>query len=222
MNPAPYSGHSILRGPQARGGVQVGPPIAAPLNQFGRTNQYQQQINAQRDNEDRDYEVQSRGLDLTNQQRPTVPSSYNPGPSPVPNFQNLIPQAGLPPQVAPPAPINGPMPPGLSGPSGAFSHAKDVSGRTGAAAIRALKDQMTRRGMSDSGMEAEGEANILGNVARQQADAEYGAVEKDYDQRFEANQFNHRDLIDQLQNNYQGQMSQRGQDIQALLALLRY
>ena len=121
--------------------------------------------------------------------------------------------------------IAAPTPPKLSGASGAFSHAKDVSGRTGSAAIKALHDLMTRRGMSDSGLETAGEADILGNVARQQSDAEYGAVEQDAARQWQASQLGYSGDMNQAQTAYQGQLQQNNQQqnlLQQLLARMRF
>ena len=131
-------------------------------------------------------------------------------------------------QLAPQAQLQrvaAPTPPRLSGPSRAFSHAKDVSGRTGSAAIKALHDLMSRRGMSDSGLETAGESEILGNVARQQSDAEYGAVEKDAAQQWQAAQLGYQGDMNQAQTAYQGQIQQNGQQqnlLQQLLARMRF
>ncbi len=71
--------------------------------------------------------------------------------------------------------------PTLEDPAQAFAAAKDVSGSQGQAAIRALRDAMTARGMSDSGLENELGASILGQVATYNADADRSARTRNVD-----------------------------------------
>ena len=118
-----------------------------------------------------------------------------------------------------------PAVPELTGPSAAFSRAKDASGRTGAAATRALKDLMTRRGMSDSNMEAAGEAQILSGVQQQQAGAEYDAADQDAARRWESAKLGYGGDTDYNNLMYQSQVAnqQRQQDmIMQLLSQIRY
>ncbi len=122
------------------------------------------------------------------------------------------------PQVQAPAQVGQPSVPSTSG---AFAHAKDVAGRQGNKAIEALNNLMTRRGMSDSGMAAEGAANILGGVGRQQADAEYQAANTDNTRQWEANQLGYQGQMAQNAMGYQGGIAQRGQDVESFLNLLR-
>jgi hypothetical protein len=126
-----------------------------------------------------------------------------------------------PPQVA--APV---APTRAANTAKAFANAKNISGRQGQAAIRALHDTMTRRGMSDSGFEAEGEANILGDVANFNSDAAFRSDLADDDRTWEAAQMGFQGALSQrnsdmgyLQSGYQGGIAQRGQDLdrQALI-----
>lgn len=83
-----------------------------------------------------------------------------------------------------------------------FARAKDQSGRIGNAALRALKDQMTERGISGSGVEGQLTSNILGDVARGQGEAAF-------QQQLEAD----RQAWDAKQMGYQGDITQRAQDL---------
>lgn len=105
--------------------------------------------------------------------------------------------------------------------TGAFAHAKDVAGRQGNKAMEALANEMSRRGMSDSGAHSAGMADILGGVGRQQADAEYQAANIDNTRQWEANQLGYQGDMAQNEMNYQGGIAQRGQDVQAFLSMLR-
>lgn len=84
----------------------------------------------------------------------------------------------------------------------AFARYKDQSGSIGNAAMRALKDQMSERGLGDSGIEAQLSGNILGQVARGQGDAAFQQQLAAEQQGWQAKQAG-----------YQGDISQRGQDI---------
>lgn len=121
----------------------------------------------------------------------------------------------LPAQVA--APV---APTRAAGTAKAFGNAKNISGKQGAAAIRALHDVMTRRGMSDSGLEAEGEAGIMGDVANFNSDAAFRSDLADDDRSWEAAQMGFQGALAQrsgdmsfLSNNFGGQLQQRGQDM---------
>lgn len=103
--------------------------------------------------------------------------------------------------------------------SGMFAHAKDVSGRVGNKAIEALRNSMTQRGISDSGLAAVGEANILGNVARQQSDAEYNQAQLNTGRQWEANQMAYQGDINQNTMQYQTALNQKNQNLQAILQL---
>jgi hypothetical protein len=129
-------------------------------------------------------------------------------------------RSNIPPQVAAPANIPPPTPPQMAGPSGAFSQAKDASGRTGSAAIKALHDLMTRRGMSDSGLESSGEAQILSGVQQQQAGAEYDAANLDASRQWEGQKLGYQGNLGQSSQGYQGAINQRGQDMDSILQLL--
>jgi len=137
------------------------------------------------------------------------------------------------PTIQPPQQVNlaGTPPPQVPLAEGMFAHAKDVSGRVGNKALDAFRSLMTKRGMSDSGLEAEGEANILGQVATQQSDAEYDQANLNNSRQWDANKLAYAGQMDQNATGYQGSMGQnamgynggiqqRGQDIQALLNLI--
>lgn len=111
-----------------------------------------------------------------------------------------------PPRETAPAPQNRvAMPtPAAEAPSASmgFARAKDQSGRIGNAALRALKDQMTERGISGSGIEGQLTSNVLGDVARGQSEA-------GFQQQLEAD----RQAWDAKQMGYQGDITQRAQDL---------
>lgn len=150
------------------------------------------------------------------------PSPYAPGPSstatasagpgatmqaPAPLDQNSILNIlkGLKGEATPDAPARvGAPSPVAQAPSQslAFARYKDQSGAIGNAALRALKDQMTERGLGDSGIEAQLSGNILGQVARGQGDAAFQQQLAAEQQGWQAKQ-----------QGYQGDISQRGQDI---------
>jgi len=132
--------------------------------------------------------------------------------------------AATPAPVAPPpapAQVAAPVAPTrAAGTAKAFANAKNISGRQGTAAIKALHDTMTRRGMSDSGFEASGEADILGNVANFNSDAAFRSDVADDDRTWEAAQMGFQGALSQrnsdmgyLQSGYQGGIAQRGQDL---------
>lgn len=106
--------------------------------------------------------------------------------------------------------------------TGAFARAKDVSGRVGNKAIDALRNSMTQRGISDSGLAAMGEAGILGDIARQQADAEYQEASVNTGRQWDANQLGYQGALRENAMDYQGSLSQRNQSLQALMQLMGY
>ena len=136
-----------------------------------------------------------------------------------PNVSQLMKQfkSNLPKQVSPPPRV---APPVVPDQSSGFAQAKDVSGRLGNKALESLRNMMTQRGISDSGLAGEGEANILGNVARQQADAEYEAGRTNTARQFEANQLGYQGDLSQNAMGYQGAIGQRNNDLQLLLSML--
>lgn len=83
-----------------------------------------------------------------------------------------------------------------------FARYKDKSGRIGKSALRAMKDIMTERGISDSGIELDKNAEILTGVAQGQAD-------NAYQQELEAE----RQAADFRKLGYQGDISQRANDM---------
>lgn len=136
-----------------------------------------------------------------------------------PNISDLMGQIkNASPQVTPPPQVPQPTVPGSPD---QFAHAKDVAGRQGNKAIEALNNYMTRRGLSDSGMAAAGAADILGGVGRQAAQAEYDRANIDSGRQWEANKLGYAGNMSQNQMGYQGGITQRGQDIDALFNLLR-
>ena len=126
-------------------------------------------------------------------------------------LRKKVPQVAAPPRVAPPTVPNL---------SSNFGQAKDVSSRVGNKALESLRNMMSRRGISDSGLAVEGEANILGNVARQQSDAEYEAARTNTGRQWEANQLGYQGDLSQNQMGYQGAVGQRNNDLQFLLSML--
>lgn len=142
------------------------------------------------------------------------------GGSVFPDLSGLIAQwqSANQPHVPPPAHVN---PPQVPSTSNAFAQAKNVAGRQGNKAMEAFHNMMTKRGMSDSGMAAEGDANILSNVARQQSEAEYNAANIDNTRQWESNEQGYQGDMAQNQMGYQGGIQQRGQDMQALLSFLQ-
>lgn len=135
-----------------------------------------------------------------------------------PQLDALI--AGLTQQQAPVPPPAYVGPPQVPQAEGMFAHAKDVSGRVGNKALDAFRNLMTKRGMSGSGMEAEGEANILGDVATQQSNAEYDQANLNNSRQWDANKLGYSGDMSQNALGYQGAITQRGQNQSALLQLL--
>lgn len=133
-----------------------------------------------------------------------------------PDISGMLQQLQQP--IQPPGRI---APPQVPSTSGAFAHAKDVSGRVGNKALEALRNGMTQRGISDSGWAAEGEANILGNIARQQSDAEYEAANIDNTRQWNANQMAYQGDLGQNELEYDGAIQQRNQGLALLQALMR-
>jgi hypothetical protein len=84
----------------------------------------------------------------------------------------------------------------------AYGAAKDRVGRNSEAAIRSLRNVMQQRGISGSGIEAEGTANILGS-----ATSELGGISRDIAGKELQRKYQTED------QQYQGDLQQRGQDI---------
>lgn len=134
-------------------------------------------------------------------------------------FKNLTGMMGqLPPPIKPPSRQPHPTVPSTVN---ALAPAKEATGRIGNKALEALRNQMTRRGLSDSGFAEEGEANILGNVARGQSQALWDAASLDNSRQWEANKLGYGGDQAYDEMVYSGQLGQRGMDIQMLLNLLR-
>jgi hypothetical protein len=146
-----------------------------------------------------------RGLirDLTPATAQHVPP---PAPSPT------VPPPTAPSTIAPPvaAPVDQQM---------AFAKAKDSSSRIANAALRALRTNMTERGLTGSGIQAQNESDIMSSLAGVQSQALYNAAEKDADRQWDAAKTGYTGAIGQRANDmgltatgYQGGISQRGQD----------
>lgn len=121
----------------------------------------------------------------------------------------------IPGQVAPPKPT-------AQSPASsmAFAQYKDQSGRIGKAALRALKDQMTERGISGSGIEGSLTADILGQVAQGQGASAYQQQRAAEDQAWEGEKLGYQGGISQRTTDigaagsiYGGDITQRSQDI---------
>ncbi len=119
--------------------------------------------------------------------------------------------------IAPPQRIGAPqVPQGTSG----FAHAKDVAGRSGNKALEAFRNAMTARGLSDSGMAGVGEAEIMGNVARQGSDAEYAHQALNTSRQWDANKMAYQGDIGQNEMEYTNAIGQRNASMQAILQLM--
>ncbi len=104
----------------------------------------------------------------------------------------------------------------------AFARSKDRAGRIGAQALKALKDQMSERGISGSGIEGQLTADILGQTATGLADAEFTQQRASEDQAWDAAKMGYQGAIGQRANDmgligagFSGGIQQRGQDIGA-------
>jgi hypothetical protein len=133
------------------------------------------------------------------------------------------------PVSAPSAPATIAAPTAPSSKANAFANAKNISGRQGAAAIKALHDTMSRRGFADSGMEVEGEAGILGDVANFNSESAFKADLADDERTWDAAKLGFEGALGQRSDDmglattgYQGQIAQRGQDLDKLNTLLAY
>lgn len=84
----------------------------------------------------------------------------------------------------------------------AFARAKDRAGQTGAASIKALTQQMANRGLLGSNLEAAGQGEVVGRI---------GAGLQEFD-REKAIQ-DAKNISDRAMTEYQGRITQRGQDI---------
>jgi hypothetical protein len=124
-----------------------------------------------------------------------------------------------PPQI--PGQVAAPTPTAQSPASSmAFAQYKDQSGRIGNAALRALKGQMTERGISGSGIEGALTADVLGKVAQGQGAAAYQQQRAAEDQAWEGEKLGYQGSIGQrgtdigaAENIYGGDVTQRQQDI---------
>jgi len=134
------------------------------------------------------------------------------------------------PSPASPATISGPAAPTVNM-SAAYGKAKDATSRIANAALRGLRDNMTARGLSGSGIEAQNEADILSSVAGTQSQALFDAAAADNERQWDAAKTGYQGAITQRANDmglstsgYQGQVAQRGQNMdysQQLLQNLR-
>jgi hypothetical protein len=128
------------------------------------------------------------------------------------------------PREAPPTPqprVQAPTP--TAAPPSAsmgFARYKDQSGRLANSALRGLRDEMTSRGISGSGIEAANTARIYSDAMRGQADNAYQQQARSEDQSWQAQQMGYQgDLTQRAQDlglsstGYQGGIQQRGQDM---------
>lgn len=127
------------------------------------------------------------------------------------------PTPAAPPRIEAPTPTADPASRSLG-----FARAKDRAGRIGAQALKALKDQMSERGISGSGIEGQLTADILGQTATGLADAEFTQQRASEDQAWDAAKMGYQGAIGQRANDmgllgtgYGGGIQQRGQDIGA-------
>lgn len=98
--------------------------------------------------------------------------------------------------------ISGPSAAPYQGQTLAFSRAKDASSRIHGKALQALKDQMTSRGISGSGIEADATADMLTEAANYQSGADLAQAIASDERGWEGTKLG-----------YQGDLSQRGQDL---------
>lgn len=105
----------------------------------------------------------------------------------------------------PPARVGGPKVAAVApANSEAFGRAKDASSRIHGQALEGLKDQMTARGISGSGVESRATGDLIADAARYQSDAELA-------QQIEAQ----RQAWEAAKGSHTGDITQRGQDIGA-------
>lgn len=190
-----------------RNGVPIQVPTGPSLQAQGQANWSRQQV-AQDDAQSQNSLMglmdafKSRGLLGPNQ---TTSSASSGGTSAGGTWTPTMPgtgsgmPSGAPPHVAPLAPVN------TSGAaSAAFGRAKDQVGQTSAGAIAGLRSSLGGRGMLGSGSEGRQTAGVinagqaqLGDVSRQQAITDATRAEHE------------------AQTNYEGGLTQRGQDLSA-------
>lgn len=89
----------------------------------------------------------------------------------------------------------------------AFGRAKDLAGQNAQAAIRSLREQMAGRGLLGSGLETAGTGEIIGRTAQGLTDVGRDQALKDVDASTEL-----------AKMGYQGDITQRGQDLEAQMA----
>lgn len=123
------------------------------------------------------------------------------------SIQSLLDQMKTPVPAREPAPadelrVGGPNPAAYQGPTLAFSRAKDASSRIHGKALQALKDQMTSRGISGSGIEAQLMQEGLSDAADYQAGADLAQALASDERGWEAEKIR-----------AAGDLTQRGQDI---------
>jgi len=158
----------------------------------------------------------SAPLDQTIQRTPPTDYSLvtgNPGIQPESGgltsgaIQSLLDKMNVPTLPREPAPqdeprVSGPSAAPYQGQTLAFSRAKDASSRIHGKALQALKDQMTSRGISGSGIEADATAEMLTDAANYQSGADLAQAIASDERGWEGTKLG-----------YQGDLSQRGQDL---------
>lgn len=122
-------------------------------------------------------------------------------------IQSLLDKMNVPTLPREPAPqseprVSGPNAAPYQGQTLAFSRAKDASSRVHGKALQALKDQMTSRGISGSGIEADATAEMLTDAANYQSGADLAQAIASDERGWEGTKLG-----------YQGDLSQRGQDL---------
>lgn len=122
-------------------------------------------------------------------------------------IQSLLDKMNVPTLPREPAPqdeprVSGPSAAPYQGQTLAFSRAKDASSRIHGKALQALKDQMTSRGISGSGIEADATADMLTEAANYQSGADLAQAIASDERGWEGTKLG-----------YQGDLSQRGQDL---------
>jgi len=122
-------------------------------------------------------------------------------------IQSLLDKMNVPTLPREPAPASDPA---VAGPSAApyqgqtlaFSRAKDASSRIHGKALQALKDQMTSRGISGSGIEGQLTADMLTDAANYQSGADLAQALASDERGWDATKLG-----------YQGGITQRGQNL---------
>lgn len=123
------------------------------------------------------------------------------------SIQSILDQLRTPTPAREPAPadephVSGPNVAPYKGPTLAFSRAKDASSRIHGKALSALKDQMTSRGISGSGLEGQLTGEALTGAASYQSGADLAQALASDERGWDAEKLR-----------YSGDLTQRGQDL---------